>query len=170
MLLRPSKCRRYGKYVMGASRGAAWRGGGHRVAGLGTVEERIFTALAGAQEERLSSHVVLLFLLRSLTLAPNTRLHGLLAHLSGPAGSPNTTMSTTKKLPTYDELPAYKNFNGCAWGVWGDDDQLGTVNLLTPEVVKEASREIKCVACQSRDEVIANATYERHPGRARRSA
>ena len=54
-------------------------------------------------------------------------------------------MSTTRELPAFDELPPYKNFTGCAWEVWGKDDQLGTVNLLTPEVVKEAAQEIKCV-------------------------
>ncbi|KAL4245439.1 Cyclase 1 superfamily protein [Abortiporus biennis] len=46
-------------------------------------------------------------------------------------------------LPTFDELPKFHNFSGCAWDVWGKDDQLGTINLLTPEVVKEASQEIK---------------------------
>ncbi|KAH9890456.1 hypothetical protein C8Q73DRAFT_792907 [Cubamyces lactineus] len=52
-------------------------------------------------------------------------------------------MSTERKLPTFDELPKFKDFTGCAWEVWGKDDQLGTVNLLTKEVVKEASKEIK---------------------------
>ncbi|TBU41908.1 putative cyclase-domain-containing protein [Dichomitus squalens] len=52
-------------------------------------------------------------------------------------------MTTTRKLPAFDELPTFKEFTGCAWEVWGKDDQLGTVNLLTPEVVKEASKEIK---------------------------
>ncbi|KAI0738090.1 hypothetical protein C8Q80DRAFT_1222716 [Daedaleopsis nitida] len=52
-------------------------------------------------------------------------------------------MATTGKLPTFDELPDFKDFKGCAWEVWGKDDQLGTVNLLTAEVVKEASKEIK---------------------------
>ncbi|CDO71942.1 hypothetical protein BN946_scf184940.g89 [Trametes cinnabarina] len=47
-----------------------------------------------------------------------------------------------RTLPTYDELPAFKDFTGCAWEVWGKDDQLGTVNLLTDEVVKEAAKEI----------------------------
>ncbi|KAF8802997.1 hypothetical protein BYT27DRAFT_7226194 [Phlegmacium glaucopus] len=49
--------------------------------------------------------------------------------------------SSEKPLPTFDELPAYKNFPGCAWDVWGPDDQLGTVNLLTEEVVKKAAEE-----------------------------
>ena len=54
-------------------------------------------------------------------------------------------MSATRTLPSFDELPQWKGFSGCAWDVWGENDQLGTVNLLTPEVVKEAATEIKCV-------------------------
>jgi len=49
--------------------------------------------------------------------------------------------SIDKALPTFDELPSFQNFKGCAWDVWGKDDQLGTVNLLTPDVVKRASAE-----------------------------
>ena len=52
-------------------------------------------------------------------------------------------MASERKLPTFDELPKFKDFTGCAWEVWGKEDQLGTVNLLTEEVVKEASKEIK---------------------------
>ena len=48
-----------------------------------------------------------------------------------------------KRLPTFDELPNFHHMTGCAWGVFGDDDQLGTVNLLTEEVVAEAAKEIK---------------------------
>ncbi|KAF7298298.1 hypothetical protein MKEN_01354300 [Mycena kentingensis (nom. inval.)] len=54
------------------------------------------------------------------------------------------TMSTdwtTAPLPSYDELPAFKNFPGCAWGVWGTDDQLGTINLLTDAVVQRGAAE-----------------------------
>ncbi|TCD71669.1 hypothetical protein EIP91_005435 [Steccherinum ochraceum] len=47
------------------------------------------------------------------------------------------------KLPSFDELPNFEDFTGCAWGVWGKDDELGTINLLTEEVVKEAAKEIK---------------------------
>ena len=42
-------------------------------------------------------------------------------------------------LPSYDELPHFHEYPGCAWSVWGLDAQLGTVNLLTPEVVKRAA-------------------------------
>lgn len=59
------------------------------------------------------------------------RLQGILPSLS----------SSEKPLPTFDELPAYRNFPGCAWAVWGPDDQLGTVNLLTEGVVKKAAEE-----------------------------
>ena len=55
-----------------------------------------------------------------------------------PDGSPSFS---EKPLPTFDELPAYKNFPGCAWAVWGPDDQLGTVNMLTEDVVKKAAEE-----------------------------
>ncbi len=54
-------------------------------------------------------------------------------------------MSAERPLPAFDDLPAFQDFPGCAWEVWGKDDQLGTVNLLTDELVKEASKEIKCV-------------------------
>ncbi|KAF9445766.1 hypothetical protein P691DRAFT_251987 [Macrolepiota fuliginosa MF-IS2] len=68
-------------------------------------------------------------------MAPNTtdRLKSVVSQLIGP-----------KKLPTFDELPHFKNFSGCAWGVWGPDDELGTVNLLTDEVVaRTAAEEIR---------------------------
>ncbi|KLO19603.1 hypothetical protein SCHPADRAFT_885216 [Schizopora paradoxa] len=48
-----------------------------------------------------------------------------------------------KDLPSFKELPNYKNFSGCAWGVWGEGDELGTVNLLTKDVVLEATKEIR---------------------------
>lgn len=51
------------------------------------------------------------------------------------------------RLPNFDELPHYKDFSGCAWGVWPDDDELGTINLLTEEVVLRAAKEeIRLVA------------------------
>lgn len=46
-------------------------------------------------------------------------------------------------LPSFDELPSFHGLPGCAWSVWGKGDELGTINLLTPEVVKEAAKEIK---------------------------
>lgn len=46
-----------------------------------------------------------------------------------------------KNLPTFDELPTFKDMPGCAWSVWGENDQLGTVNLLTEELVARAAKE-----------------------------
>ena len=41
-------------------------------------------------------------------------------------------------LPTYDQLPIKPEYPPhSAWGVWGEDDNLGTLNLLTEDVVKE---------------------------------
>ena len=50
-----------------------------------------------------------------------------------------------RKLPTFDELPNFHQYTGCAWEVWGKDDELGTVNLLTEKVVGEAVKEVKYV-------------------------
>ena len=65
--------------------------------------------------------------------------------LRGRSSPPIATLTTMadRKLPTFDELPKFRNFSGCAWEVWGKDDQLGTVNLLTEDVVKNAAGEIK---------------------------
>ena len=44
-------------------------------------------------------------------------------------------------LPSFKELPNFHEFPGCAWDIWGKGDQLGTVNMLTDEVVKRAASE-----------------------------
>ncbi|KAF2457734.1 hypothetical protein BDY21DRAFT_302730 [Lineolata rhizophorae] len=48
------------------------------------------------------------------------------------------------KMPNFSELPLGKDdppFS--AWGLYGKDDQLGTLNRLTDDIVKEAAKEIK---------------------------
>ncbi|KAK7679602.1 hypothetical protein QCA50_017313 [Cerrena zonata] len=67
---------------------------------------------------------------------------------TGKVWYPHTTMSD-RKLPTFDELPHFHNYSGCAWDVWGKDDELGTINLLTEDVVKNAAGEIKLGKCIS---------------------
>ncbi|KAG6872691.1 hypothetical protein C0995_007573 [Termitomyces sp. Mi166 len=76
------------------------------------------------------------------------RLRGLLTHFSTRSptketGSPISASDPRPELalPTYDKLPTFKDLPGCAWGIWGEDDQLGTVNLLTEKVVQRAARE-----------------------------
>lgn len=62
----------------------------------------------------------------------------ILAHLTV---SYSTTMAS-QKHPDFDELPLEKNGpRGNAWGRWGPDDQLGTLNHLTDEVVSQAASE-----------------------------
>jgi len=47
-------------------------------------------------------------------------------------------------LPPYDQLPVKEGApQGSAWGLFGDDDQLGTINLLTAERVIEAARMVR---------------------------
>ena len=48
------------------------------------------------------------------------------------------------KLPSYRELPVRKGApKGAAWGVFGDDDEVGTINLMTPERVVAAVSSIR---------------------------
>lgn len=49
-------------------------------------------------------------------------------------------------LPSFDDIPTIDGLpKGCTWGLWDRDgvrDELGTLNLLTSEVVKKARQEI----------------------------
>lgn len=48
------------------------------------------------------------------------------------------------RLPGYDALPVRAGAPvGSAWGVFGDHDELGTINLLTPERVRQAAAEVR---------------------------
>ena len=52
--------------------------------------------------------------------------------------------ATGHPLPSYDQLPVRRGApQGAAWGVFGDRDELGTINLLTPERVRTAAAEIR---------------------------
>ncbi|OJJ33353.1 hypothetical protein ASPWEDRAFT_53329 [Aspergillus wentii DTO 134E9] len=45
-------------------------------------------------------------------------------------------------IPPFSDLPVDKNGpRGNAWGVWGPNDQIGTLNHLTPDVVARAAKE-----------------------------
>ncbi|KAJ3740319.1 hypothetical protein DFH05DRAFT_1405343 [Lentinula detonsa] len=57
------------------------------------------------------------------------------------APAPAASVKNWKNLPEFDDLPMFKNMKGCAWEVWGKEDQLGTINLLTEEAVKRAAAE-----------------------------
>lgn len=47
-------------------------------------------------------------------------------------------------LPSYKDLPVKPGAPaGSAWGLFGDDDQLGTLNLLTPERVAAAAKLVR---------------------------
>ncbi|KAI5116416.1 hypothetical protein M0805_008491 [Coniferiporia weirii] len=79
-----------------------------------------------------------------------SRLSSIVAHFSGASNtkSEHWTRKQNKnwdkvKLPSFDELPCFHEFTGCAWDLWGKGDQLGTVNLLTEGVVQEAAKEVK---------------------------
>ncbi|KAJ9657552.1 hypothetical protein H2201_008153 [Coniosporium apollinis] len=56
-------------------------------------------------------------------------------------------MSDSMNVPDFDDLPQVEGMpQGCAWGVFDKDgkkDVIGTLNLLTPDVVKAAAAEVK---------------------------
>ena len=56
-------------------------------------------------------------------------------------------MRNLEKIPDFDDLPKVEGMpQGCAWGIFDEDgkkDKFGTLNFLTPEVVKAAAEEIK---------------------------
>lgn len=67
---------------------------------------------------------------------------------------PNINSFTTLKMtfgmnsvPDFDALPKVDGMpQGCAWGVFdrdGKKDMVGTLNFLTPDVVKAAASEVK---------------------------
>ncbi|KAJ5614026.1 hypothetical protein N7528_007680 [Penicillium herquei] len=46
------------------------------------------------------------------------------------------------QYPAFDDLPLQKDGpHGNAWGLWGPDDQIGTLNHLTDDIVAEAANE-----------------------------
>jgi len=49
-------------------------------------------------------------------------------------------VSDIENLPSYRELPVQAGAPpGSSWGLWGDDDQLGTLNLLTDDRTRRAT-------------------------------
>ena len=47
-----------------------------------------------------------------------------------------------EKLPSKEEVESYIR-DGNNWGRWGDDDQRGVTNLITPEKVAAAGRLVR---------------------------
>ncbi|KAK1538803.1 uncharacterized protein CCOS01_00117 [Colletotrichum costaricense] len=65
--------------------------------------------------------------------------------LSSPAdsamGNFNSTEVSTR--PSFDSLPLHVGDpKASAWGLWGDEDELGALNLLNPALVKNATSEV----------------------------
>ncbi|KAJ0418907.1 putative cyclase-domain-containing protein [Aspergillus carlsbadensis] len=53
-------------------------------------------------------------------------------------------MAPPSKLPTFDQLPLNEGDPPySAWGLWGEDSALGSLNYLTDEVVAKAVQEVK---------------------------
>ena len=60
--------------------------------------------------------------------------------IASPTGSPKSAHRGSKR-PRFQELPLHPSHPPySAWGLWGAEDQLGCLNLLTPERVVSASK------------------------------
>lgn len=63
-----------------------------------------------------------------------------LATMRSEGSPPTISEETAVTLPEYKELPVREGLPpGSAWGVWGDDDELGAINLQTPDRVRAAA-------------------------------
>ena len=61
-----------------------------------------------------------------------------------PAPAKRAPSAPRENLPSYDQLPVREGAPaGSAWGVFGDQDEVGTINLLTPARVRSAKDSIK---------------------------
>ncbi|MBV9660266.1 MAG: cyclase family protein [Acidimicrobiales bacterium] len=56
-------------------------------------------------------------------------------------------MPVPSELPDYDQLPSAPEGGRSAWGIFGEDDNVGLFNLLTPERVRHAVSLVKRGAC-----------------------
>jgi kynurenine formamidase len=66
------------------------------------------------------------------------------AQRPAPRKPPAPKNNEALKLPSYDELPVRAGApQGAAWGLFGDADEVGTINLLTPQRVREAAGAVK---------------------------
>lgn len=53
-------------------------------------------------------------------------------------------MTFTEEIPAFEQLPLQKDGpRGNAWGLFGPDDELGRLNLITPRTIQAAALEIQ---------------------------
>lgn len=58
--------------------------------------------------------------------------------------SVKTTGILSMLRPKFDELPLNQGDpKASSWGLWGVDDELGTLNLITEDVMRTAAAEVK---------------------------
>ena len=60
--------------------------------------------------------------------------------MTPPCSSENDQIVSVNDRPTLPEVPPLAN-----WGVWdkdGQKDEFGTLNFLTPEVIRNAAKEV----------------------------
>jgi len=79
--------------------------------------------------------------IRKAEVRPRTRKVAAKARRTTSKTTPaRVALSAEPKLSAYDALPVRPGApKGSAWGLFGDNDEVGTINLLTPERVRAAA-------------------------------
>ena len=74
-------------------------------------------------------------------------------------------MADRTPLPDHADLPVVEGAPpGSSWGLWGEGDRLGCLNLLTPERVVEAARLVQTGAVFPLDVASRRASTRRCSG------
>lgn len=72
------------------------------------------------------------------------------------ANKSNSNVPVHATRPRFEDLPLQPGHpKGSAWGLWGDEDERGTLNLLTEDVVLAASSEVSLGRVVSLKYVVA---------------
>jgi hypothetical protein len=107
---------------------------------LQKAEERL-SSLASTLSSAASSATT------SLTSSATSTASSLTSSAAKTASSIAGTSGSTHIFPAFDDLPKIPGQpQGCMWGYWDNGpikDEIGTLNLLTPMVVRQASAEIR---------------------------
>lgn len=120
---------------------------------------RFFSTAAGAPKPPINSTLKSVFHLRNeVTRNRNFRFISYLSHLK---------MNLMSSRPPFEALPLRLDDPPySAWGLYGEDDELGTLNLLTPETVVAAKSEIvtgQTISLKFEIQPLSNDTSDRPP-------
>jgi len=98
------------------------------------------TPQSAAQKQQQQASTRLAAIDQQLGAIPGSAVESL-SRSRPPPSSRAVAQRDWKHLPSFSQLPVMDGVPGCAWKLFGHEDQLGTVNLLTDGVVAQAAKE-----------------------------